>query len=283
LKKNKQNQGPLAKKITELRELKGMTKSEMGGLSQSTMQKIENENQIPKKTTLVKLASALGCGETGLTELNELADKQRRLRTRQNKPTASSPGSTRDRPVAQTRTAKAAPSKRKSTTTAGIPQREAKLEHTTSLPSQSAITDRLPLNETSSVKAKTTDVADADPGDHEDFTDPSTILRVPVNEIKSFLFRWCCQPQGQSVDVRIYDNLAVRLEQEEFEVLIDLLRNGTIVLWDSIKTRIAEAICREEKRRDFFARRLARSNWGLEGESFNFFSILRFFLSVAPL
>lgn len=69
------NQGPLAKKISALRELKGLSKKGIDGISASSMQKIENENSIPSNTMLAKLAKALGGGDTEklLQELKQLA------------------------------------------------------------------------------------------------------------------------------------------------------------------------------------------------------------------
>ena len=71
----KNSPGPFAKKITELRGTKTVAKCKLGsGLSASLMQKIENENHIPKVETIVKLASALG-GDA--ETLKQLAQQQR--------------------------------------------------------------------------------------------------------------------------------------------------------------------------------------------------------------
>jgi transcriptional regulator with XRE-family HTH domain len=68
LKKNKSStdQGPFAKKVTELRVRKGMAKSKMSGISSSYMQKIENEGIIPSGEMIATLAAALGDGKTDM-------------------------------------------------------------------------------------------------------------------------------------------------------------------------------------------------------------------------
>ena len=68
------NPGPFAKKITELRDLAGLAKKEVPGISASLMQKIENENYIPGNSKLTKFAKAVGYDKTvQLDELRQLA------------------------------------------------------------------------------------------------------------------------------------------------------------------------------------------------------------------
>lgn len=95
---------PLATKITELRVRKALAKKEVGGISPSYMQKIENEGVIPSKTTLAKLASALGDGKTDLLkELIELAGLQKKSHARQLELPQASPGLTRTDPPSRTK------------------------------------------------------------------------------------------------------------------------------------------------------------------------------------
>jgi transcriptional regulator with XRE-family HTH domain len=72
----RRNQGPLARKITELREAGGKLKNGITGVSASLMQKIENENKIPSNAKLQKLAAAFGDPKL-LEEFKILAAKQR--------------------------------------------------------------------------------------------------------------------------------------------------------------------------------------------------------------
>jgi transcriptional regulator with XRE-family HTH domain len=71
-------QGPFAAKITQLRIAKGLHKSKISGVSASLMYKIENEDRIPRNTTIGMLAKALNDGSPDLQQqLTDLADKQR--------------------------------------------------------------------------------------------------------------------------------------------------------------------------------------------------------------
>jgi transcriptional regulator with XRE-family HTH domain len=88
----KTNPGVFAKKITELREAKGLPKSKIAGVSSSYMQKIENENFVPSGTIISKLAKALSNeGSSQLEALNELASQQNRQNTIPTRPQELSP------------------------------------------------------------------------------------------------------------------------------------------------------------------------------------------------
>jgi hypothetical protein len=84
------------------------------------------------------------------------------------------------------------------------------------------------------------------------------ILSLPLNEIKPFLFKWCCDP-GMEIhcDASFYDALTSRLAQESTYVLINLFRGGPHALSESVKSKVADGICQAEKGCDLFAYRLA--------------------------
>ena len=87
------NLGVFARKITELREAKGLHKSKVTGVSASYMQKIERENSIPSGKFIAKLAKALANNSNDATqvstltnELKGLAEEQKRQSKRQVEP-----------------------------------------------------------------------------------------------------------------------------------------------------------------------------------------------------
>jgi DNA-binding XRE family transcriptional regulator len=70
--------GLFAKKIKELREVIPLPKKGIRGVSESSMQKIENQNYVPRRETISKLAQALNYNNPAqLEELYRLANQQK--------------------------------------------------------------------------------------------------------------------------------------------------------------------------------------------------------------
>ena len=68
--------GLFAKKIKELREAKGLSKNSISGVSESYIQKIENQNFVPSGKIISKLAKALNYDSSAqLEELNRLVNQ----------------------------------------------------------------------------------------------------------------------------------------------------------------------------------------------------------------
>lgn len=90
-----QKRSPFAAKVTELRENANFIQNAVPDVSESSIQKIENQDHVPKDATILKIASAYSkdvASKTALfNELKRLADGERKRKAKEGKPTKERP------------------------------------------------------------------------------------------------------------------------------------------------------------------------------------------------